>query len=97
MSPSSSDTGRFLTIKASGLMGAVTFLALVHPRSVCGDFYLTWCLMMSGTLLLDEGNVRILFAYVGYVFCVCRIRLLHTLYGFGLPVVVYYSNNFPVE
>ena len=69
-------------------MGAVTFMDLVHPQSVRGDFSLKWRLMMPGTLILDEGNICRLFAYVGYSFCVCWIRNLRTLYGFGLPVVV---------
>ena len=57
ISPSSSDTGRYLTIKYSRLMGAVTFLYFLIPWSVCGYFSLTWCLGMPGILFLDEGNV----------------------------------------
>ena len=46
MSPLSSDTGIPLKIKPSRHIVALKFLALVHPRSVCGDFYFAWHDMM---------------------------------------------------
>ena len=78
-------------------MGAVTFLELVHQRSVSGDYSLTWCPMMPGTMLLDEGNIQRLFAYVGYGFFICWIRILCTLYRFFISVVVDFRNTLPVE
>ena len=46
MSTLSSDTGIYLTINSSRLIGSVTFLALVHPLSVRGYFYFSWRGMM---------------------------------------------------
>ena len=46
MSPSSSDTGLSLTIKSSRLMCAVTFMDLVNPQLVRGDFSFALCLII---------------------------------------------------
>ena len=89
MSPSSSDSGSSFTIKSSRLMGAIPFLSLVQPRSVCGGglFFMAWhdvllcfflketyvCVMMGAALRTLDTALRIFTAFA----CVENVFCAH--------------------
>ena len=72
MSPSSSDTGSYLTIKSSIILGAVNYLDLVQPKSFRGEFSFPWRGMIS---YFASCWSKRLFAQCWMRICVRWIRL----------------------